>query len=131
MRRVLVLNQDYSPLSVCTAERAFLLIFLNKAELVHDDKKRHMRTVDRRYPMPSVIRLQKYIFIPFKGVILSRQNIFKRDGQECLYCGSKKTLRSTMYCPSRVVESQLGITLQLHVRSVIRSKEIRPQRRLR
>ena len=92
MRRVLVLNQDFSPLSVCTAERAFLLIFLNKAELVHDDKQRQIRTVHRQYPMPSVIRLQKYIFIPFKGVILSRQNVFKRDGQQCLYCGSKKDL---------------------------------------
>ncbi len=92
MRRVLVLNQDYSPLSVCTAERAFLLIFLEKAELVHDDPQQKIRTVKDDYPMPSVIRLQKYIFIPYKSVLLSRQNVFKRDGQKCQYCGSSKDL---------------------------------------
>lgn len=92
MRRVLVLNQDYSPLSLCSAERAFLLLYLEKAELVHDDPEHRMRTVDADFPMPSVIRLQKYIFIPFKGVILSRQNIFKRDRQQCQYCGKSKDL---------------------------------------
>mgnify|MGYP000196719752 FL=1 len=92
MRRVLVLNQDYSPLSVCSAERAFLLLYLEKAELVHDDPDQRIRTVDAEYPMPSVIRLQKYIFIPYKNVILTRQNVFKRDGHKCQYCGKAKDL---------------------------------------
>lgn len=92
MNRVLVLNQDYSPLTVCSAERAFLLIFLNKAEMVHNNPSQTLRTVSSKYPMPSVIRLQKYIYIPFKSVILSRQNVFKRDAQECQYCGSKRDL---------------------------------------
>ncbi|MFY0592714.1 HNH endonuclease [Roseivirga sp.] len=92
MRRVLVLNQDYSPISVCSSERAFLLIYLDKAELVHEDPDGKLRTVGRSYPAPSVIRLQKYIFIPFKGVMLTRQNLFKRDGNSCLYCGDKNDL---------------------------------------
>ncbi len=92
MRRVLVLNQDYSPLSVCSTERAFLLIYLDKAELVHEDRNHQMRSVNAIYPAPSVIRLQKYIFIPFKSVLLSRQNIFKRDAHTCLYCGGKQDL---------------------------------------
>ncbi len=92
MRRVLVLNQDYSPISVCSAERAFLLIHLEKAELVHEDESLQMRTVNMTYPTPSVIRLQDYIYVPFKSVMLSRQNVFKRDGHECMYCGSKKDL---------------------------------------
>ena len=92
MRRVLVLNQDFSPLSVCSAERAFLLLYLQKAELVHDDPETKMRSIDSDYPMPSVIRLQKYIFIPFKSVILTRQNVFKRDRQKCQYCGKNKDL---------------------------------------
>ena len=32
--RVLVLNQDYSPLMVCSVERAFILVYLNKSEMV-------------------------------------------------------------------------------------------------
>lgn len=92
MRRVLVLNQDYSPLTVCSAERAFLLIYARKAERVHDDPELKLRTVSTEYPMPSVIRLQDYIFVPYKSVLLSRQNIFKRDRQQCQYCGSQRDL---------------------------------------
>jgi len=87
-----VLNQDYSPISVCSSERAFLLLYLDKAELVHEDPNNKLRSVNRSYPAPSVIRLQKYIFIPFKSVMLTRQNLFKRDGNECLYCGSRGDL---------------------------------------
>lgn len=92
MRRVLVLNQDYSPVSVCSAERAFLLIYLDKAELVHEDPDNKIRSVSASFPAPSVIRLQKYIFIPFKSVMLTRQNLFKRDSNRCLYCGDKRDL---------------------------------------
>ena len=37
--------------------------------------------------MPSIIRLYRYVNLPYKGVMLSRQNIFKRDGGKCQYCG--------------------------------------------
>ena len=92
MRRVLVLNQDYSPLTVCSAERAFLLIYADKAERVHDDPELTMRTVSTEFKMPSVIRLQKYIYVPYKSVLLSRQNVFKRDRHSCQYCGDTKSL---------------------------------------
>ena len=92
MRRVLVLNQDFTPISVCSAERAFLLLYLDKAELIHQAKDTKMRTINASYPMPSVIRLSRYIVIPYKRVMLTRQNIFKRDGNICLYCGSPKDL---------------------------------------
>jgi len=36
--------------------------------------------------MPSIIKLNSYVNIPYKGVVLSRQNIFKRDGNKCVYC---------------------------------------------
>jgi hypothetical protein len=34
MGKVLVLNQDYSALSVCTVPKAFLLVYMNKAEML-------------------------------------------------------------------------------------------------
>ena len=100
MRRVLVLNQDYSPLTVCTAERAFLLIYADKAERVHDDPELTLRTVTSEFKIPSVIRLQKYIYVPYKSVLLSRQNIFKRDRHTCQYCGSPKDLTLDHVLPS-------------------------------
>lgn len=92
MGKVLILNQDYSALTVCSAHKAFILLYLQKAELVKDNPRQKLRTVDRAYPMPLVIRLHRYVNIPYKGVMLSRQNIFRRDGYSCQYCGSKQDL---------------------------------------
>lgn len=90
--RVLVLNFDYSPITVCTVQRAFLLVFLEKAELLAGLNGRVLRSVSQNFPMPAVIRLSRYINVPYKGVMLSRQNIFRRDSHECQYCGSGKDL---------------------------------------
>lgn len=86
--KTLVLNQDYRALTTCAPTKAFLLVFMNKAEVVNDVKDGYFRTVTTNYPIPSVIRLRSYVNLPFKGVILSRQNIFRRDGHKCQYCGS-------------------------------------------
>ena len=91
-RRVLVLNADYSAISLCTVPKAFLLVYLDKAELVASSDSESLRTVSTNYPMPSVIRLNRYVNIPYKGVVLSRHNIFKRDSNSCCYCGNRKDL---------------------------------------
>ena len=91
-RSVLLLNQDYSPLTICSMERAFVLVFLNKAELLTEAEDQVLHTVDQTFPMPAVIRLIKYIHIPYRGVVLTRQNVFKRDSFSCQYCGNNKNL---------------------------------------
>ncbi|UCE19948.1 MAG: HNH endonuclease [Gemmatimonadota bacterium] len=86
-RDVLVLNQNYEPLSVCSAKRAIILVFLGKAEIIeHHDLS--VRSISRSFPLPSVVRLILYIQIPRKGVILSRRNVIKRDGHRCQYCST-------------------------------------------
>jgi len=90
--RVLILNQDYSALTVCSVQRAFLLVYLNKAEMVADAKDKFLRTVNNSFPMPSIIRLIDYVKLPYRGVLLNRQNIFRRDGMKCQYCGSLSDL---------------------------------------
>ncbi len=89
---VLVLNQDYQALSVCSVERAFLLVLLDKAELVNDVPDRVLKSSVSQYPYPSIIRLYRYINIPYKNVSLTRQNIYKRDGYQCVYCETKEDL---------------------------------------
>lgn len=86
--KVLVLNQDYSPLTVCTIHRAFLLVFLEKAELLEADSNEKLHSVSKSYPMPAVIKVKRYIHVPYRGVVLTRQNIFKRDNGLCQYCGT-------------------------------------------
>lgn len=90
--RVLILNQDYTALTICSVQRAFLLVFLNKAEMIADAKGKVLRTINSSFPMPSIIKLNGYVKLPYRGVLLNRQNIFKRDHQTCQYCGSKDDL---------------------------------------
>lgn len=91
-RKVLVLNQDNTPISICTVQRAFILTYLNKTELVKPANGYRLNSVDQSFPMPAVIRLTRYVHIPYKGVALTRQNIFKRDNFNCQYCGTSREL---------------------------------------
>jgi len=89
---VLVLNQDYQPLSVCSVQRSVKLLFLDKAEMLHEDPEKAIRTVDQEFSYPSVIRLRYYIRIPYSRIVLTRKNIMKRDRHICQYCGVKSDL---------------------------------------
>lgn len=91
-RKVLVLNYDFNPISVCTVQRAFILTYLKKTELVKSANGYKLHSVTDSFPLPAVIRLKKYVHIPYKGVALTRQNIFKRDHFVCQYCGTGKDL---------------------------------------
>lgn len=90
--KALVLNLDYTPIAVCTVQRAFLLVYLRKAELVKANSTYSFHTVNDTFSMPSVIKLNRYVNVPYKGVVLSRENVFKRDGFKCQYCGTEKEL---------------------------------------
>lgn len=85
---VLVLNQNYEPLNVCNARRAFVLLERGKAEVV-EDTERALRTVARAFHIPSVIRMVYYIKRPRPTARLSRREVFARDGFTCQYCGRR------------------------------------------
>ena len=87
-RNVLVLNQDYEPIAICNAKKAIILVYLGKAEIVESYSYR-IRSVSRTMPFPCVVRLQIYIYRPFKPVMLNRKNILRRDHHTCQYCGKK------------------------------------------
>jgi 5-methylcytosine-specific restriction endonuclease McrA len=84
---VLVLNQNYEPMSVCNAKKAIILLFLGKAELIEAHEERRIRSISMSLPFPSIVRLSVYIHVPYKKIILSRKNILRRDGHRCQYCG--------------------------------------------
>ncbi len=89
---VLVLNQNYQAIGVCSVERAFILVYLHKAEMLSEMPDRRLHSVKSDFAFPSVIRLNRYVNIPYKRVNLSRYNIFKRDGNRCVYCNSAEGL---------------------------------------
>jgi 5-methylcytosine-specific restriction endonuclease McrA len=88
---ILLLNADYTPLSIINLKRAYKLLFKSKANIVETDTSRFINN-DKRYLRPSVIRLSKYVSTPYKELPLTRQNLFRRDGHQCCYCSSKKDL---------------------------------------
>jgi len=86
-KNVLVLNQNYEPVSVCEAKRAIILVYLGKAEIVEKlDLELHAISVSM--PFPSVVRLIVYIHKPRNKIVLNRKNIIKRDYHKCQYCGN-------------------------------------------
>ncbi len=89
-KKVLVLNQNYEPMSICSARRAFLLMYLGKAEMIETHNGVKLRSVLNSYSLPSIVRLDRYIRAPRRSVVLTRKNVLIRDGHTCCYCGSTK-----------------------------------------
>jgi len=86
-RQVLVLNQNYEPLQICNVKRAMIMLLLQKAEMVESDGA-VLHSVNRSFPLPTVVRVKRYISYRGYEVVLSRKNIMRRDEFRCQYCGS-------------------------------------------
>ena len=85
--KVLILNQNYEPMSVINVKKAIVLLYLGKAELIAANEYLRVRAVSMSMPFPSIVRLSMYVRVPYKKIILSRKNILRRDGHRCQYCG--------------------------------------------
>ncbi|MEO7705506.1 MAG: HNH endonuclease [Thermoflexales bacterium] len=87
MRRVLVLNATYEPLSVVPMPRAVNLILFNKAEMT-EASDMMLHSVSMAMPAPLVVRLLHYVRVPRNlPMPLSRRAVLLRDGFTCQYCG--------------------------------------------
>jgi 5-methylcytosine-specific restriction endonuclease McrA len=86
---VLLLNQNYEPMSVISAKKAIVLYYLQKVEII-EKRNRVIRSRHLSIDLPSIIRLVRYIHVPRKRIELTRRNILKRDGFQCQYCGTRK-----------------------------------------
>jgi 5-methylcytosine-specific restriction endonuclease McrA len=85
---VLVLNQNYEPLNVCNARRAFVLVDRGKAEIL-EHSEGALRSALHSFPIPSVIRLIYMIKRPRPQMRLTRREVFVRDRYTCQYCGKQ------------------------------------------
>ena len=91
MSHVLVLNYDYTPLNVTSVQRGFVLVDKGKAEIVKSDENPIVSGY-KTYVRPVIIRLLRYIRHYTRQLRANRNRIYKRDGYECVYCGSGRNL---------------------------------------
>lgn len=94
MSAVLVLDIGYNPLRVQSWQDAITDVFLGKAEVVHYSADKTIRSVNREWRMPSVVRLVKSFRRDRHRVKLSRINVYARDNFTCQYCGTKGETQS-------------------------------------
>ena len=92
MNKILVLNMDASPMTVMSFERGFRLAYKGKADVVSHVEDRPINCSIREedymelinecptllneegtgFKRPTIVRLNKYVYIPHKKVTLSR-----------------------------------------------------------
>ncbi|NUL81971.1 MAG: HNH endonuclease [Armatimonadetes bacterium] len=86
MGEVLVLNQNYEPLNVCSIHRAVTMVLLGKVEIVRHNGRR-IGTISGGFEAPSVIRLSYLVKRPLPDIRVSRRAVLARDRYTCQYCG--------------------------------------------
>jgi 5-methylcytosine-specific restriction endonuclease McrA len=85
---VLVLNTSYEAINICNLRRAIVLIFKGVA-CTEEETDHEIRSASMVIKAPAVIRLLKYVRIPYKAVRFSRRNVLLRDSYRCQYCGKE------------------------------------------
>jgi 5-methylcytosine-specific restriction endonuclease McrA len=117
--KVLILNQTFEPLQVCSARRAVVLLFTGKAEGI-ENTPRVFRSPSVAICLPSVIRLHHFVKKPVPPTIsFNKKNILKRDGYTCQYCGRNSGERMTI--DHVIPKSQGGRTVWENVVSACRA----------
>lgn len=66
MRDTLVLNASFEPLSTVTLNRAVVLVLQDKAVVEQSHPEFRVRAATMDLPMPRVIRLCRYVRVPFR-----------------------------------------------------------------
>ena len=89
MPGALVLNATYEPLCVVPLRRAVVLVLAEKAVVVESGDG-VMRSARASMPVPSVVRLSRYVRVPYRREVpLTRRAVLDRDRHACVYCGSR------------------------------------------
>ena len=94
-KKTLVIDSSYMPRSIINSERAFVTSYKGNAEII-SERNESFGLVNPNLDIqkPSIIKVHKYVNQKFHKVPFSRENVFKRDNYECVYCGcsNRKTL---------------------------------------
>jgi 5-methylcytosine-specific restriction endonuclease McrA len=93
----LVLTPSYEPLARVGWQRALLLLWQGKVEVVEEYEDKLIRSVTLELRMPSVIRYLRMTKRGVPGLKFSRDNVYLRDRGSCQYCGRKVSRMEATY----------------------------------
>lgn len=91
MEKVLVLNADFTPINVTSVYKGFTLVNKGKAEILKSSDKPIVSGM-KEFVRPLIIRLLNFVKYRISKFKINRQRLYKRDGHQCGYCGSKRNL---------------------------------------
>lgn len=102
--KCLVLNADYTPLTIINWQRAVAWSFKHEydhklgVEIIDFYKDDFITgTGNKKHPIPAVVRTIKFFRINNTRVKFSRKNLFIRDTYTCQYCGLKHDINKLTY----------------------------------
>ena len=88
---VAVLNATYETIGSTRLQRAIALVIRGDAVIEESDPHISIRSENVTFPMPLIIRLLRYVKVPFKfgPKIWTKAGVLERDGHKCAYCKKK------------------------------------------
>lgn len=92
--RALLLNASYEPMKVVGWQKALILWFQGKVEVI-EYHNLFARSVSCSFQIPSVMRLKTYVRPRSYGAVrFCRENVYIRDNFTCQYCGKRHHTRN-------------------------------------
>lgn len=87
-QKTLVVDSTFMARSIISAERAFVISYKGNAEIIADHPETFgLVNPELQINKPSIIRVFKYVKQNMHKVPLTRENVYRRDNYECVYCG--------------------------------------------
>jgi 5-methylcytosine-specific restriction endonuclease McrA len=102
-RKCLLLNSDYSPISIIDWKKAIIWHIKSKLnnsygiEIIDFYDNDYIICPNQKMKIPSIAKIKKYVKSCPESVIFSRKNVFLRDDYTCQYCGQKKIISELTY----------------------------------
>tara|TARA_R110002072_G_scaffold64203_9_gene159994 strand:+ start:42071 stop:42583 length:513 start_codon:yes stop_codon:yes gene_type:complete len=83
--RTLVLDNTYFPVRIVNWQKAMILLFTGRAEVLTEYEGQKVRSTSQSFALPKTLRLFNRHRTSHR-VKFSRQNVFWRDNFQCQYC---------------------------------------------
>ena len=112
--QVLLLGANFVPVAIVSARAAVNLLMAEKVDPI-DGIATVLRSVNKEFEIPSVIRLRTFHYAPSRKATWSRRAVLRRDGFRCVYCGVRigdeekgKVLAAEDFTVDHIVPSSRG-----------------------